>query len=339
MENSKIKLAILDSGRFAIRRILPQLKKVPQFDLVAIHNRTLSKAQELALEYQIGYATNSEKSLLDFEGLEAVIILSPNFLHKENIVEALKRNLAVFVEKPITSTIHEAEEVLAFLKPSHTLVVGHCYRFKNVLIEARNFIKEGHLGDLISFHICMNMNITKIGWRFQNRFGGGVSLELGIHVIDSIRFLSEQEFKSVFAIGQYLIDDEGEKVDISVHVLGELEQNVPVSLSYSFDSPYKTEFSVIGTKGELHGSYALRGDDDGKEKLHFHDLYETKTELLISKQNIYFEELNHFSEVIQGAISRITPQNAARNLEVVEAIKNSIKNKKREELTPSLLLI
>lgn len=336
MDQKKIKLGILGAGRFARRRLLPQIEKIPNFELFALHNRTLSKAKDLALEYNTPNFTDSEDQLFNSYGLDAVIICSPNYQHEKQIQAALDKNLAVFVEKPFTTDFEGAIRILNTLKAEDTLLVGHCYRFKNALNKAKRFLQEGHLGELISLNICMNMNIPKEGWRFQNRFGGGAASELGIHVVDSIRFLTGLEFQSVQAIGEHLLDDENEPVDISIHALGELEHHVPVTFSFSFNSPYKTDLTLSGTKGELQGSYILRGDADGKERLIFKDLDENQTSLPLTKQNIYFEELKHFEEVISGANPQITAESGAQNLEVIEAIKRSIETKKREELGSSL---
>jgi len=83
-----------------------------------------------------------------------------------------------------------------------------------------------------------------------------------------------------------------------------------------------------GTKGTLKSTYTLRGDDDDKETLTFHDLSGNKKNYLISPQNIYFQELKHFAGLIQGSSPLLTAENGARNIDVIKAVKASLKSKK-----------
>ncbi len=338
MKQEKIKVGILGCGRFAMRRLLPELKKIPYFSLLGIHNRTLKKAQTIASQYQAPFYTDSEKELIEHPELDALIITSPNYQHKTHILKGLERNLALFTEKPLTPSYANSLQILEKLKPSDILLVGHCYRFKSAIQKAKEFIKDGHLGDLLSLNVHTHMSIPQTGWRFQKKYGGGVTLELGVHVIDSIRYLSGVEFKSIYALDNSRKDTDREDVDISIHALAQLENNLPASFSVSFNSPYSTGFTLKGTKGSLESTYTLRGDDDDKETLTFQDLSENRKKLPLSPQNIYFQELKHFADVIQGSSSLLTAENGARNIEVIEALQTSLKTQKQEEVNSSILI-
>lgn len=338
MKAKKVQVGVLCCGRFAMRRLLPELKKIPSFSLLGIHNRTLKKAQVLANEYQAPFYTDAEKELIEHPDLDALIITSPNYQHKAHILQGLERNLALFTEKPLSPSYADSLQILEKLKPSDILLVGHCYRFKSAIQKAKEFIQDGHLGDLLSLDVHTHMSIPQTGWRFQKKYGGGVTLELGVHVVDTIRYLSGLEFKSIYALGNFINDANGEDLDISIHALAQLENNLPASFSVSFNAPYSTGFILKGTKGSLESTYTIRGDDDNKETLTFQDLNESRKELPLSPQNIYFQELKHFSEVIQGASSLLTAENGASNIEVTEALQSSLKSQRQEEVNSSILI-
>jgi len=330
MKQEKIKIGILGCGRFAMRRLLPELTKIPSFSLLGIHNRTFEKAQSIANKHEAPFYTDSERGLIKHPELDALVITSPNYQHKSHILQGLKRNLAIFTENPLTPTYADSLQILEQLNPSDILLVGHCYRFKSVVQKAKEVIRAGHLGNLVSLDLHSHMSIPQSGWRFQKKFGGGVALELGVHVIDTIRYLSGLEFKSIEALGHVIKDADNEDVELSIYALAQLENNLPASFSISFNAPYSTGFILRGTKGTLKSTYTLRGDDDDKETLTFHDLSGNKKKLLISPQNIYFQELKHFAGLIQGSSPLLTAENGARNIDVIKAVKASLKSKNKK---------
>ncbi|MCH9633595.1 MAG: Inositol 2-dehydrogenase/D-chiro-inositol 3-dehydrogenase [Chlamydiae bacterium] len=337
MSDKKIRLGVLSCGRFAQRRILPQIIKIPSFSLCAIHNRTLSKAREIAEHYKIPFYTHIEKDFFDYPHLDAIIICSPNYLHQKHILLSLRNGKAVFSEKPMTPTYEQSQEILTELTEEKTLVIGQCYRFKNTLCVAKKLIKEGKLGNLLSIKVHMHMNIPKTGWRMTKRYGGGVALEIGVHVIDSIRFLTDSEFTSIYSLGKQILDDQQEDIDISFSALAEMKNGLPVSFDASLEAPYSTGFTIVGSKGFLESTYAIRGDDDGRESLTFFDNHDGSFDVPLPKQNVYYEELAHFANVIEGAESQLTPENAAENVKIVEALKLSMSTHKRVNIEDFVL--
>lgn len=295
-----IQFGLLGAGRFAQRRLLPLLSNFSHAHCVALHNRSLVKAKELAHTFQINFATNVEKDLIDYEGLDALIICSPNYLHASLIKKALAKGLAVYVEKPFTLSYAQAQEIQT-LFPHGSCYIGHCYRFKPALKEAKNQLLKGTIGALKHIELHMHMNIPRTGWRFTKRYGGGARLELGSHLVDTLHYLTGQFPSAIQAHAEFIKDDHQELIDSSIQAIGRLPNGCSFNLSASFNLPYSTGFTLHGEKGRLLGDYIFRAEHDSKETLSFIDTEDQVHSIEVQPQNIHTLQLDaFFNQVTQG---------------------------------------
>lgn len=163
------------------------------------------------------YAEHGE-GLADLAGkIDAVLILTPHFLHYPAAKDALNAGLHVLVEKPATHTLAEAVE-LADLADAKGLrvMVGQTRRFDPRYIFLRDWLRKNpkHFGALRTFEMCGWQNIeawisTKPDrnadfWILdKHRAGGGVVISLLVHAIDLLRFLFEQDYAMVSAHARF----------------------------------------------------------------------------------------------------------------------------------------
>ncbi len=318
-----MKIGLLCGGRFASRRLLPHFKNHSEAELAIIHNRSLSKAEALARQFEVPQATNLEQEVLDTASLDGVIICSPNFLHKNLVLKALDKGLAVWIEKPPALNAEEVREILE-IHPSPSLMVGQCYRFKSALQVAKQKIEAGLIGSLKSIDLHMHMNIPQTGWRATKRYGGGVLLELGIHLVDALSYLSHQNIAEVYALGNFIKDDENNPLIWELKSLGKTEHNIVFNLSISFCTSYSTGFRVIGTQGELTGEFVFRAEHDDKEKLIFKNRKEEEKNIPLTPQNIFNEEITHFCKLCKGQPTPLNLHQGYQNMRVIDALDLSL---------------
>jgi predicted dehydrogenase len=116
------------------------------------------KADELARLVK-GRTFPSAETLLD-AGVETVYVCTPNTLHTKAVVAALQRNVHVFSEKPMATTLHEAQQILEAAHTSRALYqIGHNRRFAPVYKFAKQKILEGFAPT--SAHVKMNRGELK----------------------------------------------------------------------------------------------------------------------------------------------------------------------------------
>ena len=169
------------------------LSKHEGFEVVSI----LEKNKEATIPEGIR-RSESYSDLLD-QNLDAVIICAFNDVLAEYTIEALKKNIHVFCEKPPARTVEELGLVSkVYSEGSLVLKYGFNHRYHYSVIEAKRMISEGKFGKLISargvYGKAGSIDYDK-NWRnYKKISGGGILIDQGIHMLDLLRHLSGDEF-------------------------------------------------------------------------------------------------------------------------------------------------
>jgi UDP-N-acetylglucosamine 3-dehydrogenase len=121
-------------------------------------------------------------------GLEAVFVCTPQHRHRPVVEQALARGLAVFCEKPMASTIEDADAMIrAAAASSGTLVIGHTLRFSPDYLAVHEAVSSGEIGTVVQMAARWNAP------DFEGRIISGrttVPQEMMIHDIDIMRWLA-----------------------------------------------------------------------------------------------------------------------------------------------------
>ncbi len=131
------------------------------------------------------------KQMLEKEELDTVFLTTPVFLHIPMAIECAKRGISFFIEKPLSVSSHEAEELVDLLENKKiTNMVGYMMRYIETFKKAKEIIKSNALGNLIMFNGTIYVSqLFKQGkgWRYEkDKSGGGVLMMQGSHLIDLI---------------------------------------------------------------------------------------------------------------------------------------------------------
>lgn len=153
----------------------------PNCQLVAIVDRNIELARQVAASTGNPkvYATHDE--LLANERLDLVSICTPDNLHRVPAEAVAKQGINLFMEKPIASTVEDAEAIVAAVKSAGVkLGVGHLLRFDPRYARAKELIDEGKIGDPIHLYARRNSARTE----GPKRYGGKLPLALHVTVHD-----------------------------------------------------------------------------------------------------------------------------------------------------------
>ncbi len=177
-------------------------------ELIAIASRTEKSAKLAAKKFGVPntYWGENWKIMLEKEDLDVVSICSPNYLHAEMTLEALKNDVNVLCEKPIALTKKELDKIEEVVKTSGLIYfTAFQKRYNPIVPYLKKIVEEKILGDLT----YVRYNFSHLGpytswkplsdekWFFDaDKAGGGVLLDLGVHCIDILRHLIG-EFTSV----------------------------------------------------------------------------------------------------------------------------------------------
>jgi len=149
---------------------------------------------------------NDYQSLIANAEIDVIFISLPNQFAAEATCLSLQKGLHVFCEKPPARTHAELLEVekqsLKF--PALKLMYGFNHRFHLSVEKAKALIKSNSLGRIINmkgvYGKSQMISFNQTDWRTNREAsGGGILLDQGIHMLDLMRYLSEEDFSQVFS--------------------------------------------------------------------------------------------------------------------------------------------
>lgn len=135
---------------------------------------------------------SSLESICARPDVDAVIVATPNYLHKEPVLEAARNHKNVFCEKPIALSYADCDEMVNTCKENNVVfMAGHVMNFFHGVRLAKKFIQEGRIGKVLYAHSARNgweEPQPSISWKKIRSKSGG-HLYHHIHELDCIQFI------------------------------------------------------------------------------------------------------------------------------------------------------
>jgi predicted dehydrogenase len=211
-----LRVGLLGSGWVADRHAHAVLAQ-PEAELVAASSWREPSLAALAERHHIPRTTTDWRELAADPELDAVVVGTPNALHAEQSVAFLEAGKHVLVEKPMARNLAECDRMLAAAARSPgRLMVAHCWRFHPDVLALRARVAAGELGEVVKTRSYgVHAGWGPSGWFTDPELaGGGALLDMGVHAIDTTRFLlgdplPERVFATVATrYGDYRVDDD-----------------------------------------------------------------------------------------------------------------------------------
>lgn len=154
---------------------------------------------------------SSAEQLLERPDVDAVVVCVPHDLHRAIALAALHRGVHVLLEKPIATTLADADAIArAAEETGVALMIGFVHRFRSEVLAARRLISEGAIGTpvLALDRFCAPGGEHPPAWVWErSRAGGGVLMYGGIHAIDRLLWLLEDEVCSAAAHAHFAFNE------------------------------------------------------------------------------------------------------------------------------------
>lgn len=186
---STVNVAVVGVGYLGAlhARVYSQLKNV---NLASVCDIDKKRAKKIARKHRVWYLPDYRTL---FDKVDAVSIAVPTSLHHKIAKDFLNNNIHVLIEKPITKTLEEAQELIDIARSKNLKIqVGHIERFNPVIRAVEPLIKNAR------FIECHRAGPYKKKKRVKDV---GVVLDLMIHDIDIILSLVKSEVESMEAVG------------------------------------------------------------------------------------------------------------------------------------------
>ena len=271
IKKNHVKIGIVGVGFIAGYAHIPKLQKMEAVEITAICDIDPKQLAAIGDLYEIPASRRftDYRELINSDAVDAVEICTPNDVHMEIAVAALKAGKPVNIEKPIAINAAQAEQIArAQQEASLPAMMCFSYRFMPAVRYCKDMLNKGVLGKILSVNVAYLKDSgfipgRKLEWRFQKeRAGGGVMTDLGSHLVDMTRLLVG-EFREVCSISgivikeRPLMDGSGMGVvdtDDYCLFIAKLAQDATASFTVSRCAPgFKNtiKFELYGTKGMI----------------------------------------------------------------------------------------
>lgn len=257
-----IKFGIIGCGLFAEQRLLPAFQATRHAELVAIHKRDPDVARRKADELGLNGAYGTPEALLADPEVDAVFIATPNNLHHSNVLQAAIAGKHILVEKPMSITVPEAEEMVAACRKAGVqLMVGQHLRFLPVIQHVREIVGGGELGNVIlsEAHFSFQSQNTPRTWMREKMVaGGGAVFDIGVHCIDLLRSVLGQEVVSVNSLFYPPKINTSTDIEDAAQITLQFQDGSLGSVQCAFNTEFRTYFEFRGRSGAVWArNYAL----------------------------------------------------------------------------------
>ena len=216
---------------------------------------------------QIGadVATTDYRAVTENPDIDIIHICTPNDRHKDELLSAMAHGKHIYCDKPLVSTLAEAEEIKAALSAyKGTAQMTLQNRFFPATMRAKQLVEEGFLGDLLEFRGCYLHSGSAnpdapLKWKLSAEHGGGVIADLASHIMDLLHHLAG-DYASLLAATHIAYPDRPSVDNPAERVPVETEDCVMLLARMASGALGHIEATKIATgtedelRFELHGS-------------------------------------------------------------------------------------
>lgn len=194
-EGPVLRVAIMGLGSYGTR-VAEAMRSCKKAKLMGVISGTPSKIKNWQAKYQIPekncYNYQDFDKLIDNKDIDAVYVITPNALHKEQVIRVAKAGKHVICEKPMSVNAADAKEMVdACARANVKLLIGYRMHFEPKTLEIFRMRKDGEFGKVLFFQ---GLSGFKIGdpnqWRMKKELsGGGAMMDIGIYSVNGARYM------------------------------------------------------------------------------------------------------------------------------------------------------
>ncbi|CDQ18945.1 Gfo/Idh/MocA family protein [Halobacillus karajensis] len=184
-----IKFAIVGCGRIA-KKHAEAIKNAQDAELFALCDTDDERLSTMASENNVKHTYNNLSEMVTNSEIDVINICTPNAIHAENAIEAIEAGKHVMVEKPIATSVEDAEKIIDAAKRNGVKATAvHQNRFNEAIQKTRRAYEEGKFGEMshgvASIRWNRNMGYyNQDSWRGTVDHQDGVLMNQCIHNID-----------------------------------------------------------------------------------------------------------------------------------------------------------
>jgi NDP-hexose-3-ketoreductase len=280
----------------AERCMIPAIKALDEFELIAVASRTKEKAEIFAEKFSCK-AIEGYSNLVDRVDIDAVYIPLPTGLHEEWIIKALKKGKHVLSEKSLTTDYASAKRIISEAETRRLLVMeDFMFPYHRQHTFVNKLIADGEIGDIHFFKSSFGFPPrSKDDIRYNKQLGGGALLDAGGYVVKAVQLFLGTELEIG---GAFLVYDGQHDVDIYGGAILRNNKGQIAHVSFSFDNYYQCSYEIWGTKGKITAKRAFTPPPNFAPTIVL-EKQDQKHEFVMAPDNHFMNILKEFHRAIR----------------------------------------
>jgi predicted dehydrogenase len=329
-----VRFGIAGFGLHAVKRLMPGFALAKNCRVTALSRRTMAAARESARDYKIAGAFDSVAAMAASPEVDAVLVTTPNACHLVDVLAAIDAGKHVLCEKPLAMTADECRQMVEAARQRGVIFgVAHVFRFNASVQKFRDLVKAGQIGKIIfarsEFSFLADPSHPR-KWLYDSAIAGaGPIFDIGVHCIDTLRFVLDDEVVRVSATAAS--DERSGDVESAAYLTLEFFRGAIGTVLVSYRAAYRTPLEIIGDGGVIRAENALNVEHPIEIQLQREGkVVESST---VSNQAVYALQVDAFANAIEGK-SRfpISGEEGWQNQEVLDAAMRSLRTGKSENV-------
>ncbi len=193
-----LRTAVAGLGRIGWAFHVPSIARHEGFELVAVSDPMEERLKEASSQYGVRTYTDFN-AMINGEKLDLVVIASPTPFHYEQTKAAFEKGIDVFLEKPMVSSLEEADSLIELAKQlGRKLMVYQPRRTDDHVQTLKRILDEGIIGPVYMIKCCHTSDyMRRNDWQALKKYGGGMLNNYGSHFFDQILYLTRSRARSV----------------------------------------------------------------------------------------------------------------------------------------------
>jgi len=327
-----LRAALIGCGNIGAGGHLPAYAHIPEAELVAVCD-AVEELAHAAAERSGATVYTDYRRLLEQEDIEMVDICLPTYLHAQAVIAAMEAGKHVLCEKPMAHTLEAADAMIEAAQTNGVkLMIGQVRRFDHRYTSIKEQLDAGKVGRPVFIRRAERqfLPFPPEAWQWDPRRGGGVILDIGVHVTDLFRWYLGQEAVEVYAVARSVREaaraaGSYDHAFITCKFDGGGVGFAETSWAYpqGFGGTLYAQLDVVGTEGKIQ--YADKDTNPmltyTTEKGHALPRY---FRFMSTTEYAFEEEIRHFVRcVLDDQEPAVSPEGARSALEMALAAQRS----------------
>ena len=333
-----VRWGVIGCGGIARSRTIPGMMLTENVELVSVMDLDIKVAEAVREEFHALKAYDNAEDVLKNDDIDAVYIATPVFTHAPLTRLAADYGKHVLCEKPLGLNADEAMSVVEYCKAKGVLLsVDLMMRYGTHVNNMKKALASGEIGMLTSGDARFSCWFPVTSWATQKeKAGGGSLMDMGIHLIDLFRYITDMEVTDVTAMNETIsFKNPNYTVEDSSTIILRMENGAQLVVFTHFNIPDtagKWTMNLYGTKGRLLGDKMIGQIDegslwklalqDGADDFYLEPVEGNRIgkEIIGEFGNMYTCNLTAFDDaILNGSKNYINPMECVRDQRVIDA--------------------